>query len=298
MPCYRPLNAWRKSGGGVTFKLSEGFVDRPLTFACGQCIGCRKERARQWAVRCVHEASLYKDNCFLTLTYDDVHLAGNGSLNKRDIQLFIKRLRKAFGANIRFLQCGEYGEKYSRPHHHVLLFNHKFPDAELFSSVYGRKLCVSAKLAKLWPYGFSTIGELTYESAAYVAGYVLKKVTGKLAEFHYDGLLPEFITMSRRPGIAHDWFEVHKDNIYPMDKVYIKAGKVARPTRYCDRLFDIYKKEDFSKVKAKRKLAARKEEFNCRRFADRELHARLLMKQRIRIYESGDYVDSRSNVCV
>ena len=118
MPCYHPLQGWRKQGGGLTFNLRDGFVDRPVTVSCGQCIGCRLERSRQWAVRCMHEASLHTDNCFVTLTYDDDGLShlprcvdpetgeiGAGpfhSLNKRDIQLFFKRLRKRTGVKIRY----------------------------------------------------------------------------------------------------------------------------------------------------------------------------------------------------
>ena len=71
MPCYHPLQGWRKQGGGITFNLRDGFVDRPVTVSCGQCIGCRLERSRQWAIRCMHEASLHESNCFVTLTYSD-----------------------------------------------------------------------------------------------------------------------------------------------------------------------------------------------------------------------------------
>lgn len=280
----------------MTFKLSDGFSARPLTFACGQCIGCRKERARQWAVRCVHEASLYDNNCFLTLTYDDYHLPADGSLNKRDIQLFLKRLRKQFGDGIRFLQCGEYGEKYNRPHHHVLLFNFDFPDKVLFYNCRSHKLYIADSLCKLWDKGFSTIGPLTYDSAAYVAGYVLKKITGKLSEFHYDGLEPEFITMSRRPGIARAWYEKNKDNIYDNDLVYLNAGVVGRPPRYYDRLFDNYKKKEFSVVKTKRKLHAKKQIFNVRRFADRALHALLVSRRSVRKFESGSGIGDTSSV--
>ena len=149
MPCYHPLQGWRKQGGGLTFNLRDGFVDRPVTVSCGQCIGCRLERSRQWAVRCMHEASMHTDNCFVTLTYSDEGIAhldrcidpetgeiGAGplrSLNKRDIQLFMKRLRKRTGAKIRYLQCGEYGSKTQRPHHHVLLFGFDFSDKYMFA---------------------------------------------------------------------------------------------------------------------------------------------------------------------
>ena len=85
--------------------------DDPLKIPCGRCIGCRLERSRQWAIRCVHEASLYERNCFITLTFSPEHFPKDRSLNKRDFQLFIKRLRKKFGPGVRYFHCGEYGEQ-------------------------------------------------------------------------------------------------------------------------------------------------------------------------------------------
>ena len=148
---------------------------------------------------------MWDRNCFVTLTYNDEHLPANGSLNKRDITLFLKRLRKRYGKGIRYYQCGEYGELLSRPHHHAILFNHDFEDKQLWSVRGGVRLYRSASLEQLWPYGYSTIGDVTFESAAYVARYVVKKITGEREGEHYRGKMPEFATMSRRPGIGRGW---------------------------------------------------------------------------------------------
>ena len=129
MACYQPLKGYysksRNPNGkrNVVFNPQMGYRDRPVTVPCGQCIGCRLERSRQWAIRCYHEASMYERNSFVTLTYDDESLPLGGTLVFRDFQLFMKRLRKQYGAGIRFYACGEYGEKFGRPHYHVCLFN-------------------------------------------------------------------------------------------------------------------------------------------------------------------------------
>lgn len=245
MACYHPLSAWRHplylSNGGER-RLS--FVPFPgwneIKVPCGQCIGCRLERSRQWALRCVHESTLHKHNCFLTLTYDDLHLPEGGSLNIEDITKFMKRLRKRVEPlKIRFLQCGEYGSEFLRPHHHALIFGYDFPDKELFfRSSSGELTYRSAELETLWPFGFSSIGDLTFESAAYVCRYVLKKITGKNADEHYNGLKPEFITMSRRPGIASDFFDKFSDDMYPKDFITIRDGQRCRPAKFYDRLYE------------------------------------------------------------
>ena len=159
MPCYHPLSAYRSRTGRdpvtgswpTVFNVREGYIDMPVQVPCGQCIGCRLERSRQWAIRCLHESSLHSDNCFLTLTYDNGHLPVDGSLNKRDICLFLKRFRKRCGSGIRFFQCGEYGELYQRPHHHMIVFGYDFPDKKLFSVSHGFRLYRSAILEELWP---------------------------------------------------------------------------------------------------------------------------------------------------
>lgn len=265
MPCYSPLLAWR--GGILPSGKRELFFKRPkvesaslysLRLPCGQCIGCRLERSRQWAMRCVHEASLYFNNCFVTLTYDDCHLPGSKSLVKRDFQLFMKRLRKFVGSGVRFFMCGEYGDTYGRPHYHAIIFNYDFPDKYVFrKSDRGDTLFRSDSLEALWPLGQSMIGAMTFESAAYVARYCLKKVTGKGADEHYvnkatgELRVPEFTMMSRRPGIGRGWYDKFKCDIFPRDYAIMRGVKVPVPKFY-DKCLDFEDPEGLRVLKLSR----------------------------------------------
>lgn len=254
MPCFHPVKAWQfKSPGDdkakILFYPPSMQPDMPsnLQVPCGRCIGCRLERSRQWAIRCVHEASLYEDNCFITLTYSDENLPDKGSLRPRDFVLFMKRLRKKFGKNIRFFHCGEYGEKLSRPHHHACIFNFDFKDKKLWSTNNKQKLYVSETLNKLWGYGYCIIGNVSFESAAYVARYIMKKQLGYSSKNlssvekaierikHYGQRHPEYITMSRRPGIASAWFDKYKNDVYPKDYLTTRGGVKSKPPKYYDK---------------------------------------------------------------
>ena len=209
MPCYHPLDAARTAAGIIIFHRNHSNIVEVLKLPCGQCVGCRLERSRQWAIRCVHEASLYDDNCFITLTYRDADLPADMSLNLKHFQKFMKRLRKRFGSGIRFYHCGEYGTLLGRPHYHACIFNFDFPDKKLFTIRDGINLYTSQALDELWPYGFSTIGSVTFESAAYTARYIMKKINGDAAKDHYEYVnpstgeislrKPEYTTMSRLP---------------------------------------------------------------------------------------------------
>src|SRR6185436_16893236 len=130
----------------------------------------------------------------------------------------------------RYFHCGEYGEQLGRPHYHALLFNYDFDDKRFFSQRGGNSVYTSDKLSRLWGNGFSVIGEVTFDSAAYVARYVMKKVTGVRAEEHYQGRRPEYTTMSRRPGIGKGWYEKFKTDVYPRDRVVVR-GVHTRPPR-------------------------------------------------------------------
>jgi hypothetical protein len=263
MPCYHPLQGYRARGGKhIVFNPKDGWIDQKVTVPCGQCIGCRLERSRQWAMRCMHEASLYEDNCFITLTYNNEHLPKDGSLHKEHFQKFMKRLRKKHqNKTIRFYHCGEYGEKYRRPHYHAILFNHDFGDKKLFKTEKEIRLYTSKELEELWPYGFNTIGDVTFESAAYTARYIMKKQTGKAADKHYENvdietgeihkILPEYNTMSRRPGIGTEWFKKYNKDVYPKDFVTIR-GKKLKPPKFYDRMYEHQYPEDFEKIKDKR----------------------------------------------
>lgn len=191
----------------------------------------------------MHEASLSDQNCFLTLTYGDV--AAPHSLRYRDFQDFMRRLRREFRSiKIRFFACGEYGDQLGRPHFHACIFGWRPLDLEPIK----KDLYRSATLERLWPHGFSSVGELTFESAAYVARYVCKKVTGDLARFHYEFIcpdtgeitarVPEFAHMSRRPGIGFGWLQRFRGDSYNSEALgtVIVRGRECKTPRYYDRV--------------------------------------------------------------
>jgi hypothetical protein len=195
----------------------------------------------------VGESSLYEKNCFITLTYDDDHLPEGGTLVKKDFQDFMKRLRKANpGSKIRYYHCGEYGDQHKRPHYHAILFNYDFNDKKPLKQINENIIYTSQKLQNLWKHGHSSIGDVTFESAAYVARYCTKKINGPSAFYHYchfdehgeilKDLLPEYSTMSRRPGIGKPWLEKYATDVYPDDFV-IMRGKKLKPPKYYDNLF-------------------------------------------------------------
>lgn len=257
MPCYSPLTAYVNPDG----KTSNGkriiqFTDNqtePLPLPCGQCIGCRLERSRQWAIRCLHESQMHKENCFVTLTIDpNQSLERQTTLIKRDVQLFIKRLRKKFSdRKILYFYCGEYGEKYSRPHYHICFFNLDFPDKTLHSNNGGNPLYSSPTLNKLWGKGYAVIGDLTFESAAYTARYITKKITGPNSDLYYSGRQPEYINMSLKPAIGLNWITKYHSDVFSIDSCLLRGVKV-RPAKYYDKFFEKNYPLRFDKIKSKR----------------------------------------------
>lgn len=274
MTCFHPLSAWQSvfpnpnTGKSIiSFQDPRSKSFTHIDLPCGKCIGCRLSQSRQWAIRCVHEASLYDYNCFLTLTYDNDHLPitnvntetgelfdyKDSTLVKRDMQLFMKRLRKRFpDSKIRFFGCGEYGSKNTkRPHYHIILFNFIFPDLYFWSIRNGNALFRSPVLEELWTSGNSLVGAVTYDSCAYVARYVLKKRIGPNSVNEYGVRIPEFTLMSRRPGIARDWVEAHFNDVYNYDHVVMRDF-TTKPPRYYDKMFDIEDHDRYTTVKDKR----------------------------------------------
>lgn len=305
MPCYRPLKAFKTLSGAVVFSEVRTKGDfHEIELACGRCVGCRLERSRQWATRCTHEASLWEHNCFITLTYDDDHLPskyfwgwderGNrvyaGTLLYYDFQRFIRRLRKALGRGgaflslphdyahtpvrshgapphtpIRFYMGAEYGERYDRPHYHACMFNLQFSDLRKFKEERGNTLYTSDTLTKLWGKGHCTVGELTFESAAYTARYIMKKQTGDNAKLHYKRidretgeiiqLTPEFNKMSLKPGIGAEWIQKYHRDVYPHGKV-ITRGFESNPPKYYDKLLKRNSPDEHDAVKTDRETEA------------------------------------------
>lgn len=265
MTCFHPMSAFKPRGGGSIIFADRGDCD-PITISCKQCIGCRLRRSRDWAMRCMHEASLYESNSFLTLTYDEAHLPAQGQLVYRDFVLFMKRLRRfAEPVELRFYMCGEYGSENWRPHFHACIFGFDFDDKAYYGrSGSGDKLYTSDSLSRLWPHGLSTIGSVTFESAGYVARYCVSKRTGKAAEAWYARvddsgesfqLKPEFNQMSRDPGLGAPWLEKFGMDVFPHDYVIVNGTKVTPPAFY-DRWFGIKDPDGLDDIKFRRELDA------------------------------------------
>lgn len=184
--------------------------------------------------------SLWRVNTYVTLTYADDALtfggASHGILVPRDLTLFWKRLRKS-GVKFRYFACGEYGDDTSRPHYHAIIFGYDFPDKVYRNTENGFHYYSSATLDKLWGHGNCIIGDATFESASYVARYVMKKRLGKTAgEYASEGITPEFVVMSRRPGIGSEWYDKYEKDIFPRDNLSVR-GHASVPPKYYTRRF-------------------------------------------------------------
>lgn len=283
MPCYHPVRAFQCADGSVVFVERARYdVVRTLELSCGRCIGCRLERSRQWAIRCMHEAQLHKENCFITLTYDELL---SPSLEYRDFQLFMKRLRKLAARRVRFYMCGEYGEEFGRPHFHACIFGYSFPDQTLWRKAQSGSdaLFRSRLLERAWPHGFASVGTLNFRSAGYVARYVMKKVLGDGASSHYKRVfletgeivdcVPEFNHMSLKPGIGAGWLSRFRRDVYP-DGMVVVNGKKVRPPKYYDRCFAKTDPDGFAVV------AFERENFAHARSAD-STDARLAVREEV-----------------
>lgn len=249
----------------MVFKRSDacGFK---LSVPCGQCIGCRLERSRQWAIRIMHEASQHSDSSFVTLTYRPDDLPAGGTLVKWHFQDFMKRLRSRLSpSRIKFFHCGEYGEEFSRPHYHAIIFGFAFPDKEFYREFNEERWFKSEFLDDIWSHGMCVVGDVSFKSAGYVARYCMKKVNGDRSYDHYwrsDELTgectrvePEYATMSH--GIGAGWFERYRSDVFPSDEV-IMRGFACKPPRFYDGLYAEYNPSGFERVKRDRVLAARK----------------------------------------
>jgi hypothetical protein len=298
MPCFHPLRAFKTSRGDVVFNdVASDRIVEELSLPCGRCIGCRLERSRQWATRIMHEASMHDDNCFITLTYDDDHIPVDRSLNHKHFQDFLKRYRKqVYPDLIRYFMAGEYGDKLQRPHYHACIFGHCFDDLRLHSkSESGSDVFTSEFLKALWPFGYSSVGELTFQSAAYVARYVLKKVTGTPADRHYELLdpvtgeivkrVPEYCRMSLKPGIGAKWLGKFMTDVYPHDHV-ISKGRPTKPPRYYDKLLDRVNPDLLESIKASRVEKARER-------ADDHTADRLRVKETLAERRVSDFLKRR-----
>ncbi len=228
---------------------------------CGKCIGCRLAYSSEWGVRCYLESTLYDFNYFVTFTYDDDNLPfvykpdddgvpmKIGNLDRNDWTLFLKRLRidykrKGNNDNIRYYSCGEYGDSTARPHYHAILFNLPLDDLVIYKRNFdGSVYYNSSRLSALWGKGHVVIAPVTFESAAYVARYVMKKQIGNSGKdrVNFYGLNKEFVAMSLKPGIGKAYFDKNYKSIYKNDEVIVPTNKGVRkfkPPSYFDSLYE------------------------------------------------------------
>jgi hypothetical protein len=277
MACTKPKLAYKQ---GLTengkqklvFKWRPGFTkQQEQLIPCGKCLSCKLDYAKEWALRLTHEASLHEKNCFITLTYNDENLPEDKSVHRSEVQNFLKRLRKAISPiRIKTFYCGEYGDKNQRPHYHICIINYDFQDKEfLRTSKSGHILYSSKLLDTLWHNkGFANIGDVTFESAGYVARYCLKKQKGKDYTFvdGYDeetgeinkmhNLNPEFIGMSQ--GIGKTWYRCFKTDTY---KDYLETGGFKNKIpRYYDKQLEKENPELYAEIKLKREEKAKENE--------------------------------------
>ncbi len=271
--------------GSMVKRVVKDFVEVP----CGKCIGCRLEYSRQWANRLMLELQYNDSAYFVTLTYNDEHVPTSFyegdfgdvypslTLNKRDFQLFMKRLRKAFSNDeIRFYAAGEYGTNTMRPHYHAIIFGLHLNDLVPFGkSELNYQYYTSESLQRVWSIvpkgevydpdkhniGFVSVASVSWETCAYVSRYVTKKLTGD-ESFFYElfSICPPFSLMSRKPGIGRKWYDDHPDC---MDSEYInistpEGGRKFRPPKYFERLFEMDEPELSAELKETRRRMAEK----------------------------------------
>lgn len=252
MACYHPVPAWLSryvdpSTGRRVVRYQEFPNSDPVQQKCRQCVGCREAKSLNWATRGYHELQGHEASCFLTLTYRRETLPIAGTLVKRHVQLFMKKLRKKVG-KVRMMYCGEYGDKNLRPHYHVVLFGYDFPDKVFVEYSGDNALYMSEILNSLWKLGRATIGDVTWGSIAYLARYTTKKMLATDKTSHYGEYTddngevrhlraPEFFEMSRRPGIGHDWLRKYVKDVFPSDQVVVAGGRqVPTPDYYVNLL--------------------------------------------------------------
>lgn len=226
MPCTSPARIPTKGPDG-----------RGLLVGCGFCASCLMKRTREWSLRCQHEALFHEENWFATFTYNDDSLYIPyilPSLNHPDFQLFAKRLRKRY--EFRYFMCGEYGTVTQRPHYHAILFGLSLPDIVCVSNSPTGRLYTSQVLTDYWGKGDVVLGAVTPETCSYVTGYVGKKIyAGKsISEYAAEQRVPDYIRMSRRPGIGADYFDKFYKSIYSIDEIHFSGDMYMKPPKYYD----------------------------------------------------------------
>lgn len=292
MTCINPIKAWKKRWSSLIDSPQKYYKDKKLKFkkpkdienydeikvACGNCIGCKLDHANMWATRITLETKENKENCFITLTYNNENLpltkTNKMTLRKKDFQNFMKRLREKINIKIGYFACGEYGNQTHRPHYHLCLFGWIPKDIEkIRNSLTNNPMFTSKELEKIWGNGYVVIQELNYKTACYTARYVQKKagiqknkriLTNEITEeIKIDertkkpfirfknkyisektdqyGREKEFILMSKKPAIGKNYWLKNKNNIALNEGILLKLdGNVKKKPipRYYKKLWE------------------------------------------------------------
>lgn len=223
MSCYFPKDVFvnKKGFAKNSFK---------VTVPCRKCIGCYLDYTNEWTMRCWLELQQHKEACFITLTYNNEFVPEDGQLRRKDVQLFLKRLRRKIEpCKIRFYGCGEYGSKGQRPHYHLIIFGWKPDDLiKLKVTKRGEVIYRSLVLESLWTYGFSSVGYATTESIKYCSKYLQKMA------FNFDTFKVKPFTMcSTRIPIGYG--SLTSSEILS-DKIYMNGHFYKLPRSYVERL--------------------------------------------------------------
>ncbi|ALS03507.1 VP4 [Gokushovirus WZ-2015a] len=272
---------WQKALDERLSPYCEKVVYKYEEIPCGNCIGCRLDYSRTWADRCMLEMVDHDNSYFLTITYDDIHVPRTEyidydtgaiepvmTLRKRDWQLFMKRLRKAYSKKydnkLRFYMAGEYGDQSARPHYHAIVFGLSLDDLQFYKFDGEFRYYTSEFLQKCWTddegnsKGYIVVAKANWQTCAYTARYVTKKLKGKAAQFYKDyNIEPEFALMSRRPGIARNYFDEHGTALFDYDSIYLateNGSREIRPPKYFKNLLDKVDSDLYNLNKEKNKI--------------------------------------------
>lgn len=286
MPCAAPLQAWRPAAGGpIHFKQPHnGHAYWPIDIPCGICILCQQEKARQWGVRITHEAQLWEESCFVTLTYADQHLPEHNSLRYEDLVKFWKRLRKRHG-KMRYYAVGEYGDESLRPHYHACIFGHAFTHNRKLLRTEPNLLWTQPELEAIWGKGNVSVGALTFETAQYTASYVLKKLAKHQQYVRIDEETGELIPLEQprsfmSRNLAKGWWQQFGQFVRDHDLVVINGRKQKPPKAYDRWLAAQHGEEALEAIKHQRKENAPQETDQERRARARNAHARAKKKSK------------------
>lgn len=299
------------------YQKKKGSLLRYQVIPCGHCWACDLTYSAQWATRIMCEVERSEHNYFITLTYDDKNLpiaealqygdeifendgTWSGTLQEKDVRTFINSLRKYLErkynhTGLKYFYCGEYGTQTLRPHYHMILMNCPLDISQFYDSHVDGNFKAhwkSHELEKYWKLGIHDIAEVEWSSAAYVARYCMKKLQKKISKHDMCkiGKIPEFVRMSRRPGIGTTFYEENKEKIYANDEMIMRTVKgnigSIKPPKVWDRKLEktnpiLYEQIKESRRKAKERADILKKQISD--YTDREV----LQLNKERILQKG-----------